>query len=57
MTAKRQFEVLTTANCRFRHKMLLETSWESIATGVITWEHYGINASNGRMSHIDNQSN
>ena len=41
--------MLTTANCRCVVKSLLVASWESIATGVITWEHYGINASNGRM--------
>ena len=43
MTAKRQFEVLTTANCPFVVKPPFETSWETIAIGVIIWEHCGIN--------------
>jgi hypothetical protein len=39
---KRQFDVLTTANCRSVVKSLFVASWESIARDVIVWEHYGI---------------
>ena len=46
MTAKRQFDVLTTANCRSVVKSLIVASLESIARGVIGWEHCGISASN-----------
>ena len=46
MTAKRQFEVSTTANCRFVVKHPFKTSWETIAIGVAVWEHCDINTQN-----------
>ena len=45
MTAKRQFDVLTTTNCRSVVKILIVASWESIAGGVVVWEHCGISVS------------
>ena len=42
MTAKLQFGVLITANCRSAVKYTFETSWETIVTDVIIWEHCGI---------------
>ena len=41
MTAKRQFEVLTTENCCFVVKSLIVASQTSIARGVVAWEHCG----------------
>ena len=46
---KTAIEVLTTANCRSVVKLLIVASWESIAKGVIVWEHYGISTSNVRL--------
>lgn len=43
MIAKRQFGVLTTANCRFVVKYTFKASWETIAKGATIWEHCGIN--------------
>ena len=47
--AKRQFDVLTTANCRFLVKSLIIAFWESIARGVIDWERFGIRASRNHL--------
>ena len=49
ITAKRQFDLLTTANCHSVVKSLIIISWESIAIGVITWEHCGISASSRHL--------
>lgn len=43
MRAKRQFEVLTTANCRFTLFYLQYYIGERIVLGVPTWGHCGIN--------------
>ena len=48
-TTKQQFEVLTTANCRFVVKSLIETFGKSNAKGVLIWEHYGISTSNNHL--------
>ena len=49
VTTKRQFEVLTTANCCFVVKSLIETFGKSNAKGVLIWEHYGISTSNNHL--------
>lgn len=48
-TTKQQFEVSTTANCRFVVKSLIEISWKSNTKGVIIWEHFCISTSNNHL--------
>ena len=56
ITAKRQFDLLTTAKCRFVVKSLIIISWESIAIGVIAWEHYMV-SEGSRIALIVEPSN
>lgn len=42
-------DMLTTANHHSVTKSLILTSWESVANGVIIWEHCGINESSGHL--------
>lgn len=55
MTAKTAIGMSTTANHQSVIRSLILASWESVANGVIVWEHCGISEPGGYLYHVDSQ--